>query len=141
MSREQQLRVAIRTCVGCRGKDRRDRLLRLVVADGKLRVDVRRRLPGRGASVHPNASCLAQAARKGLVRALAGKPAALGGEELRRLALGALHEAVQGRAAWPDEMPATEAAAAVQAEGRGRQRLRTWQSWIESLATAGGSGS
>jgi predicted RNA-binding protein YlxR (DUF448 family) len=36
----------------------------LVAVDGFLVVDVRRRLPGRGAWLHPEAGCLAKAERR-----------------------------------------------------------------------------
>ena len=48
----------VRTCVGCRLRADRAGLLRVVVADGVLVVDPRRRLPGRGASVHPDPACV-----------------------------------------------------------------------------------
>ncbi|MBB1515825.1 YlxR family protein [Tessaracoccus sp. MC1679] len=55
-----------RTCIGCRGRDDQDRLLRLV-RRGDLAVDgTRPRLPGRGAYVH--AGCLELAIRRRAVR-------------------------------------------------------------------------
>ena len=48
----------VRTCVGCRVRDAKPALLRVVVLDGVLTVDPRRRLPGRGASVHPDPVCV-----------------------------------------------------------------------------------
>jgi predicted RNA-binding protein YlxR (DUF448 family) len=48
----------VRTCVGCRVRADRAALLRVVVADGVLVVDPQRRLPGRGASVHPDLACV-----------------------------------------------------------------------------------
>jgi len=54
----------VRTCVGCRKRGLAGELLRVVAADGLLVVDERRRLPGRGAWLHPGASCLAKAERK-----------------------------------------------------------------------------
>ena len=54
----------VRTCVGCRRREEQGRLLR-VVADGTtVRVDPRRRAPGRGAYVHPDPACVALAVRK-----------------------------------------------------------------------------
>ncbi|WP_343078275.1 YlxR family protein [Kineococcus aurantiacus] len=50
-----------RTCVGCRRRGDRSSLLRVVVApdaEGLLLVDVRRRLPGRGAWLHQSTACL-----------------------------------------------------------------------------------
>ena len=48
----------VRTCVGCRVRAEQVSLLRVVVADGSLVVDPERRLPGRGASVHPDLACV-----------------------------------------------------------------------------------
>lgn len=67
-----------RTCVGCRRRGDRSALLRVVaVADearpGTSRVvpDLRKRLPGRGAWLHPDADCLDKAiARRAFGRAL-----------------------------------------------------------------------
>lgn len=51
-----------RTCVGCRVHGARDDLIRLVAApDGTVAVDLRGRLPGRGAWVHPRAACVERA--------------------------------------------------------------------------------
>ncbi|WP_446719701.1 YlxR family protein [Isoptericola sp. F-RaC21] len=58
----------VRTCVGCRERDRRSALLRLVLEpsgrEGLLAVDVRGSLPGRGAWIHPTSACLALAERR-----------------------------------------------------------------------------
>ncbi|MGZ6825425.1 MAG: YlxR family protein [Mycobacteriales bacterium] len=48
----------VRTCVGCRARDAKPALLRVVVAGGVLTVDPAGRLPGRGASVHPDMACV-----------------------------------------------------------------------------------
>lgn len=65
--------VPQRTCVGCRRKADRSRLLRVVAAgDGSgaptgvvlLVPDPRTRLPGRGAWVHPDSGCLDLAVRR-----------------------------------------------------------------------------
>ncbi|MBO4210468.1 DUF448 domain-containing protein [Micromonospora echinofusca] len=57
-----------RTCVGCRRRAPATELLRLVaVGDGaghSLRPDPSRRLPGRGANLHPDPACLALALRR-----------------------------------------------------------------------------
>jgi predicted RNA-binding protein YlxR (DUF448 family) len=54
----------VRTCLGCRRRDEQARLVR-VVADGTaVAVDPRRRAPGRGAYVHPDAACVALAVKK-----------------------------------------------------------------------------
>jgi uncharacterized protein len=68
----------VRTCVGCRERDLRSALLRLVLAPpatgvldvgpsdagSRVVVDVRACLPGRGAWVHPTPSCLELAERR-----------------------------------------------------------------------------
>ncbi|WP_041776652.1 YlxR family protein [Blastococcus saxobsidens] len=54
----------VRTCVGCRKRASVDDLLRVVVVAGDLVPDLRRRLPGRGASLHPTAECLRAAERR-----------------------------------------------------------------------------
>jgi predicted RNA-binding protein YlxR (DUF448 family)/ribosomal protein L30E len=62
-----------RTCAGCRQQDARDALLRFVVGPDEPRLvpDPRRRLPGRGVSVHPTRDCLRRAVeRGGFARAL-----------------------------------------------------------------------
>ncbi len=52
-------RAPERMCVACRERGTSDDLLRLVVhpTDGTLVLDVKGKLPGRGAWVHPMASC------------------------------------------------------------------------------------
>ncbi|MFB9891817.1 YlxR family protein [Planobispora takensis] len=54
----------LRTCVGCRVRTVYSELLRLVVVEGVIVPDLRRRLPGRGASLHPALSCLELAERR-----------------------------------------------------------------------------
>jgi predicted RNA-binding protein YlxR (DUF448 family) len=54
----------VRTCVGCRARDAKPALLRVVVIDGVLTVDPAGRLPGRGASVHPDPACVDLADRR-----------------------------------------------------------------------------
>ncbi|TFV63421.1 UNVERIFIED_ORG: YlxR family protein [Bacillus sp. AZ43] len=54
----------VRTCVGCRQRAPVSDLLRVVVRSGALVPDPRRRLPGRGASVHPTPECLHAAERR-----------------------------------------------------------------------------
>jgi uncharacterized protein len=54
----------VRTCVGCRRQAPAGELLRVVAVDGRLVPDPARRLPGRGAHLHPDSACLAQAERR-----------------------------------------------------------------------------
>ena len=54
----------VRTCVGCRARDAKAALLRVVVVDGALTVDPAGREPGRGASVHPDPACVDLADRR-----------------------------------------------------------------------------
>ena len=69
------LRGAIRTCIGCRGRDARERLVRVVAdAAGRIRIDVCGREPGRGAWLHAERRCVEQALKKdALGRALKRK--------------------------------------------------------------------
>ncbi|HXA62253.1 MAG TPA: YlxR family protein [Streptosporangiaceae bacterium] len=53
-----------RTCVGCRERTAKTDLLRLVVVEGSVVPDPRGRLPGRGASLHPDLGCLELAERR-----------------------------------------------------------------------------
>ncbi|MBN1093512.1 YlxR family protein [Blastococcus sp. TML/M2B] len=50
--------------MGCRRRAPVTDLLRVVVESGTLVPDPRRRLPGRGASVHPTPGCLVAAERR-----------------------------------------------------------------------------
>ncbi|MCR6689659.1 MAG: YlxR family protein [Cellulomonas sp.] len=59
----------MRTCVGCRATGPRSALLRVVAATSPagspaLVVDVGRRMPGRGAWLHPEPACLELATRR-----------------------------------------------------------------------------
>ncbi|MBO3087529.1 YlxR family protein [Cellulomonas dongxiuzhuiae] len=59
----------VRTCVGCRATGLRSALLRVVLSDvgageTALVVDERRRMPGRGAWLHPDQRCLELAVRR-----------------------------------------------------------------------------
>ncbi|MFN2496123.1 MAG: YlxR family protein [Pseudonocardiaceae bacterium] len=55
----------VRTCVGCRTRTAASGLLRVVVVvDGALVPDPRRRHPGRGAWLHPDLGCLRLAERR-----------------------------------------------------------------------------
>jgi len=50
--------------VGCRARAVAEELLRVVVADGKLVPDPRRRHAGRGAWLHPTPACLDSAEKR-----------------------------------------------------------------------------
>ena len=53
-----------RMCIGCRRKQRATELLRVVAVDGVIIPDLRHRLPGRGAWLHPDPGCLDMAERR-----------------------------------------------------------------------------
>ena len=63
-SQAAHLSGPVRTCVGCRVRAVKPALLRVVVVDGVLTVDPAGRLPGRGASVHPDLACVDLADRR-----------------------------------------------------------------------------
>ena len=94
--------IPVRTCVGCRKRAPVTDLLRVVVRSGALVPDPRRRLPGRGASVHPTPECLhAAERRRAFARALrlpGGGGAPLEAGPLRDHVLGASSEAPGARA-------------------------------------------
>ena len=61
----------VRTCIGCRARDEKTLLLRVVAHEAGVEIDIRQVLPGRGAYLHPRPGCLEQALRRrSLVRAL-----------------------------------------------------------------------
>ena len=67
--RPQPTQVPMRTCVGCRQRESWSALLRVTARrdDAGLVLvipDVRRRLGGRGAWLHPELDCLEQAVRR-----------------------------------------------------------------------------
>jgi predicted RNA-binding protein YlxR (DUF448 family) len=73
-----------RSCVGCGGTAGRSTLLRIALGPGGAVVaDRRRRLPGRGAYVHPTSACVDRAIRRrSLARSLRS---GIGPEEARKL--------------------------------------------------------
>lgn len=96
-----------RTCAGCRKQDAQAALLRFAVRSEEPRLlpDVRRRLPGRGVSVHPTRECLRRAIeRGGFARAIGGKVSldtdaicALAASQYERRANGLLLAALRNR--------------------------------------------
>ncbi|WP_230329519.1 YlxR family protein [Nocardia aurantiaca] len=61
----------VRTCIGCRRRELAADLMRVVAQgtapggqDIAVIPDPRRRLPGRGAWLHPSSACLSQAVRR-----------------------------------------------------------------------------
>ncbi|RLP74792.1 YlxR family protein [Mycetocola tolaasinivorans] len=54
----------VRTCVGCRTRDARSSLLRVVLRGNALCVDETASLPGRGAWVHPTLQCFGTAIKR-----------------------------------------------------------------------------
>jgi len=64
-----------RTCVGCRRRERKADLVRLVANGDQVIVDSRAQLPGRGAYVHPSRSCIeAGLGRRAIERGLRMRP-------------------------------------------------------------------
>jgi len=66
----------VRTCAGCREQDAQSALLRFAVREEAPRLvpDPRRRLPGRGVSVHPRRACIERAVKGGgFARSLRGR--------------------------------------------------------------------
>jgi predicted RNA-binding protein YlxR (DUF448 family) len=61
----------VRTCIGCRARDEKGLLIRIVARGTDVAVDSRQQAPGRGAYLHPRLECLEQAVkRRSLGRAL-----------------------------------------------------------------------
>ena len=56
--------VPVRTCVGCRGREAKANLLRIVARDGLGVVDPRQTEPGRGVYLHSSRDCLDRAMKR-----------------------------------------------------------------------------
>ena len=56
--------VPMRTCIGCRGREARSVLVRLVLDGDRIVIDPSGTAPGRGAWLHPTAGCLDLAERR-----------------------------------------------------------------------------
>ena len=60
-----------RMCVGCRGREPQNQLIRVVCQDSQIVIDHKQTATGRGAWLHPNRECFSTAiARKAVARAL-----------------------------------------------------------------------
>ncbi|MTA25900.1 MAG: DUF448 domain-containing protein [Actinobacteria bacterium] len=55
----------VRTCIGCRNRDDRASLLRVVLTGSNVVVDTTATAPGRGAWVHPTEDCVNNAVSRG----------------------------------------------------------------------------
>ena len=88
--------VPVRTCVGCRQRDRRADLLRVVAVSGRVVPDPGRRVPGRGASVHLDPRCVSLALRRGALPRALRVSGPLDTEELLAYVSGAERRAGRG---------------------------------------------
>ena len=60
-----------RMCVGCRGREPQNQLIRVVCQDNQIVIDQRQTADGRGAWLHSDRECFSTAiARKAITRAL-----------------------------------------------------------------------
>lgn len=73
----------MRTCVGCKRRALIGELLRVVAVGGQVVVDEDRRLPGRGAWLHPEPDCLAKAERRRAFPRALKVPGALDARKVR----------------------------------------------------------
>jgi len=68
--RANQSALVIRTCVGCREREVKSSLLRLVAVGDDILPDPQARLPGRGAYLHPRSPAWSSLDAPGVSRAL-----------------------------------------------------------------------
>jgi len=85
--------LVLRTCLGCKERDRKDRLARLAFTEDALVLDEKGVLPGRGGYLHLREACLREFARRSgfvasLRRALGKRERAGVAEQVRRLLAG-----------------------------------------------------
>jgi predicted RNA-binding protein YlxR (DUF448 family) len=73
-----------RSCVGCRATDEQAKLVRLVLdPSGRVKVDRKRQLAGRGGYVHDQRSCVERAVQAGgLARSFRRKTQTVNAEQL-----------------------------------------------------------
>ncbi|MDQ2710390.1 MAG: YlxR family protein [Actinomycetota bacterium] len=76
--------LQVRTCVGCRSRSSVTGLLRVVSVHGVLTPDPGRRLPGRGAWLHPDPECLSRALRRGAFPRALRVPGPLAADDVRQ---------------------------------------------------------
>src|SRR4051794_12285505 len=57
--------TSTRTCIGCRQTDDPEKLVRVVLEpNGRIKIDRRRSMPGRGAWLHPSRDCVEEAVKR-----------------------------------------------------------------------------
>jgi predicted RNA-binding protein YlxR (DUF448 family) len=54
----------VRTCIGCRQRETKASLVRLIAIDGAVVVDESSTAPGRGAWIHPTSECCGEAVKR-----------------------------------------------------------------------------
>ncbi|HEY7919889.1 MAG TPA: YlxR family protein [Streptosporangiaceae bacterium] len=100
---------AIRTCVGCRAREAKSDLLRLVAVGGDIVPDPKARLSGRGAYLHPSQECFELAQRRRALPRALRQPAPLGAGPLEDYLAGRCGCGPDGRAGEsPGTAPAGE---------------------------------
>lgn len=75
----------VRTCVGCRKRDDKAALVRVVVDRGEFLPDPQARMPGRGVYLHARAECAETALRKRALQRALRAPGGVRDARLREL--------------------------------------------------------